>query len=342
MKKTIIKLLTICLALCLVLPMAWISGCSGSNGGETYVYQSNNDGTHRKTNTKTNQAVIEDCSGGNATCSAKAVCAFCNQSYGEIGDHQYSNDKCTLCEQDMPISQYLKYTLVNGNEYKVSKGDCIEYNIYIPSTYQGKKVTMIDYYAFSGSNQIKSVVMQENITVISQGAFNQCTALKKVVLPKGLVEVGPDAFRGCAKLNQVIMPNSVVRLGGNSFNGCTQLEKVVISENLEKISNSMFENCSSLKEITIPNGVKMISQYAFASCISLERIIIPASVETVGDYVFNACKVNIKILCEATAKPSGWNTNWDTSHAVYWYSETAPTGDQLCWHYVNGVATIWN
>ena len=139
MKKRIIRILTICLALCVLLSSVW--ACANNNQGDTYV--SNNDGTHRKTDSSGN-VVIENCSGGNATCQEKAVCSLCKVAYGEISDHEYKDDKCTVCEQDMPISQGLKYTLVNGNEYKVSKGDCIEYNIYIPSTYQSKKVTMID------------------------------------------------------------------------------------------------------------------------------------------------------------------------------------------------------
>lgn len=339
MKKTIIKILTICLAICVILPSAF--ACANNNQTETYVYQSNQDGTHRKTD-KNGQSTIEDCSGGSATCLNKAICQFCNACYGEIGDHNYVADKCTLCEQDMPISQGLKYTLVNGNEYKVSKGDCIEYNIYIPSTYNGKKVTMIDYAAFSGSNQIKSVTMQENIKYIFDMAFNQCSSLQKVTLPEGLEQIGTYAFKGCAKLNKVVMPDSVIMINSGCFEGCTKLESVVLSKNLTKISNNMFEKCSSLKEVVIPNSVKEIDLQAFSSCIALDKIIIPSSVETMGDYVFNSCKINIKILCEAQSKPSGWSSNWDRNHPVYWYSETAPKNDELCWRYVNGQPTIWN
>lgn len=35
--------------------------------------------------------------GGNATCSAKAVCDLCGCEYGELGDHVYENGICTVC-----------------------------------------------------------------------------------------------------------------------------------------------------------------------------------------------------------------------------------------------------
>jgi hypothetical protein len=61
-----------------------------------------------------------------------------------------------------------------------------------------------------------------------------------------------------------------------------------------------------------------------------------------GKNAFTGCK-NAKIYCQATLMPSNWDEHWngtsmDKGGTVYWYSETSNTG---CWHYVNGVPTLW-
>lgn len=35
--------------------------------------------------------------GGTATCQQKAVCDICHEEYGELGDHNFENGKCTVC-----------------------------------------------------------------------------------------------------------------------------------------------------------------------------------------------------------------------------------------------------
>ena len=37
---------------------------------------------------------LENCSGGRATCQAKAICSICNMAYGSLGDHDYDTTKC--------------------------------------------------------------------------------------------------------------------------------------------------------------------------------------------------------------------------------------------------------
>ena len=82
--------------------------------------------------------------------------------------------------------------------------------------------------------------------------------------------------------------------------------------------NSAFSNCSSLTSIVIPNSVTSIGSYAFYKCSSLTSIVIPNSVETIGDYAFYNCS-SLTIYCEASSKPSGWNSFWNYSNRpVYW------------------------
>ncbi len=61
-----------------------------------------NDGNHT-CDFCTNTAAVTDCSGGSATCTAKAICTECDEEYGNLAEHTYNNG--------------LKGTLVNA-------GDC--------------------------------------------------------------------------------------------------------------------------------------------------------------------------------------------------------------------------
>ncbi len=56
----------------------------------TFKYETNGDGTHKKLYACCNGlAATEDCSGGTATCTQKAVCTVCNTEYGSLKEHDY-------------------------------------------------------------------------------------------------------------------------------------------------------------------------------------------------------------------------------------------------------------
>ena len=42
--------------------------------------------------------------GGTATCQQKAICEICNEEYGELGNHNYVNDVCTVCNSEQAVA----------------------------------------------------------------------------------------------------------------------------------------------------------------------------------------------------------------------------------------------
>ena len=96
-------------------PAVYYQSCStcGAQGTETFTngdplghdygaWTSNEDGTHTRVcahdaaHTET-----EDCHGGTATCTEKAICEDCNAAYGELAAHSFTAEKAE--------AQYLKY-----------------------------------------------------------------------------------------------------------------------------------------------------------------------------------------------------------------------------------------
>ena len=116
-----------------------------------FTYTANNDGTHKKMH-KCCGAVVEAneaCSGGTATCVAKAVCTLCEAEYGELSTvHAYANGldttnevydykKCVCGKLD--LEHGFKKTVDNDNQQLVMTSEAIALNLEGVSDYDAVK-----------------------------------------------------------------------------------------------------------------------------------------------------------------------------------------------------------
>lgn len=98
---------------------------SGDKLGHDYGdFITNNDGTHGRV-CKRNAMHVEtkNCSGGTATCSAKAICKDCGTEYGKLKNHTYSSDwskdathhyKEANCGCELEPKDKAEHDMVNG------------------------------------------------------------------------------------------------------------------------------------------------------------------------------------------------------------------------------------
>ena len=144
--------------------------------------------------------------------------------------------------------------------------------------------------------------------------FEKDSPVSHIDIPTGVTTIGDHAFSNNDTITSVTIGNNVTSIGSYAFSGCSSLTTVTIGENsqLTSIGNSAFEGCSSLTSITIPSSVTTIDSYAFYRCSSLTSITIPDSVTWIDIGAFSGCD-NLTIYCEATSKPSGWNSWWNYS-----------------------------
>ena len=107
------------------------------------------------------------------------------------------------------------------------------------------------------------------------------------------------------------------------------------------IGEEAFYNCDNLIGVIFPDTVTEIGEYSFYDCDSLCFAYIPSSVSYVGYYAFYYGD-NLKIYCEASSRPSDWDSYWYGSYSVsvIWSVIKERDEDNFSYSVYNGNATI--
>ena len=107
-----------------------------------------------------------------------------------------------------------------------------------------------------------------------------------------------------------------------AFANMENLESVTIPNSVVSIGKLAFYGCRNLKSVNIPDGVLNISEGAFSNCYELTSITIPKSVTTIDKYAFENCH-NLKITCEVSSKPAGWDNEWSDATVTWAKTDVA-------------------
>ena len=137
---------------------------------------------------------------------------------------------------------------------KVSGEGILPY-LFVPSTYNGKSVTMFKAKMYSGDYFIKRIVLPNSITYIESGAFKEFHALESINIPNKVTEIGMDTFSLCYSLEEITIPASITYIHQDAFNYCPNLKTVKYSgteEQWRAISkdDSDFANCTVIYNYT--------------------------------------------------------------------------------------------
>ncbi|MBR2876724.1 MAG: leucine-rich repeat protein [Clostridia bacterium] len=223
--------------------------------------------------------------GGEATCTEKAVCTICGASYGDFAPHTYENGKCTVANCENACAHE---TITDGVCVTCGGKHC-------GNTENDKVVWFCDATEYAPGDETLSI-----LTITGKGDLAGYTigeapwethreSIVGIDIKDGVTSIGNGTFCGCVSLTAVIIPGSVKTIGGGAFTGCESLSNVRISEGVTSIGNYAFENCTRLKEITIPKSVETIGEHAFNSCTMLMTITIPQNVTVIGEGAFCNC-----------------------------------------------------
>ena len=174
--------------------------------------------------------------------------------------------------------------------------------VVIPDTIDGKSVTSIGAWVFSGFTSLTSITIPDSVTSIGEYAFGGCTSLTSITIPDSVTSIGDSAFWNCTSLKSIKIPDGVTSISYSAFNGCTSLTTIDVeigNNNYTSVNGVLFnKNKTELicypsekvdKSYTIPNSVTEISWSAFHDCTSLTNITIPNSVTYIDNFAFSGC-----------------------------------------------------
>ncbi len=185
-----------------------------------------------------------------------------------------------------------KYSINEDGTVTITGTTEISGELKLPNKIEGRKVTSIGAFAFSGCSGLNgNLVIPEGVTNIGQGAFDNCTGLAgSLTIPKGVTSIGAFAFANCIGLTgNLTISKEVTSIGAFAFTYCSGLTgSLTIPKGVTSIGRRAFSNCSGLTgSLTIPEGVTNIGNEAFYNCKGLSgEVVIPKGVESIGDAAF--------------------------------------------------------
>ncbi len=144
-------------------------------------------------------------------------------------------------------------------------------------------VTKIGEDAFSGCNNLESMIIPNTVIWIDSSAFGLCDSLTNITIPDSVTSIGSAAFGGCSSLTDIAIPNSVTSIDYAAFRGCSSLTSITIPDSVTSIGSDAFSDCSSLTSITIPDSVTKLGEYAFGGCTNLKRVSIGNGLIEIGN-----------------------------------------------------------
>lgn len=235
----------------------------------------------------------------------------------------------------------------NGEGYTVTGYTGSSVDVVIPSTYEGLPITEVGDDAVCFNGDIKTVIVGRNVKTLGTEAFYGLWNATSIMLPDTVTTIGNLAFGECFKLASFIIPESVTTLKNDVFEcGFTTIN---IPKNVSHIDDGVFAYCTEIANFTvssenqhfcaengvlydknktrlvaypganstpfhIPRTVTRLEEQSFPWGCCLTSVYIPKEVSFIPSRCFGTCDVNTTIYCEATSKPSGWNSDWNKSY----------------------------
>ena len=119
------------------------------------------------------------------------------------------------------------------------------------------QIASIGDYAFSGCENLLSIVLPKTLTHINNGAFMNCSGLISIDLPDSLQSIGSSAFQGCTALTSLLIPEKMAAIGDMAFYGCPAM-KIILSDIKDPfiINNNVFTCYDETVTLCVPKGTR--------------------------------------------------------------------------------------
>ena len=171
-------------------------------------------------------------------------------------------------------------------------------------TYEGANyaVASMANSAFSGCNQLTSIVLPQTLRNLGREAFLECTNLTSCIIPDSTITEIPFEAFWKAGLIEFRVPEGVTYIEQRSFEQMPNLQRVQLANSVQKVSPWAFYILDALQDpiyndslfvlmpenysgaYTIPSSIKVICNKAFYGCTKITSLTIPEGVKRIEHY----------------------------------------------------------
>ena len=232
-----------------------------------------------------------------------------------------------------------------GEEYTVLPGtySIAQFAFFAPSSdvFPLKKLTIPDSvgiigeYAFSGCYNLESITMSQNVTYIGGNAFRG-DKMNPFELPQTLEYIGTGNFNKEGFYSSRL-PDKLTVIESDSFAGSAFEGLLVLPENLERLEMWAFRDCE-IDEVIVPKSIKSFDISAFGYDVYFEDS--SGFITQYPNYYYCGTQADWENV-DIYRNESEYMPGIHGTIKLYFYSETAPTGEGRYWHYVDGKPAIW-
>ena len=252
-------------------------------------------------------------SGGAATTTQKAICEYCNASYGNVlssFNWQLAGNGCgaRIPEPSFEYDVKASFTYLCVEVYNTTEEDFYDYvdecRTYGFNGTVGSATSPDLYYVVYDAEEYYLEVFyyadDEYIYVYIRPPYSDSNdndddnniGLEYSLSDDETYYIVSD-IGDCTESN-IIIPSQhkglpVKAVGSYAFFDCDSIESIVLPNSLIEIEDCAFYNCKSIETLIIPNSVITIGEEAFAYCESVKNLQIGENVESIGYGAFSHC-----------------------------------------------------
>lgn len=170
-------------------------------------------------------------------------------------------------------NQYLKSVTLNNSMETINQS-LFNYCKKLAVVRGGKNVKIVDQYAFSGCDSLRSISDITPVT-INRNAFYNCRKLESLNFSR-IKSIGYESFYNCFGLKEADL-TTLTTINERSFIGCTGLKKVTFGNDITTIKSDAFRTCDALEEVVLGSSINSLESNCFYSDKNaLKRVYITA------------------------------------------------------------------
>lgn len=133
------------------------------------------------------------------------------------------------------------------------------------------------------------------------------------------------------------LPDKLTVIEDSSFAGSAFEGLLVLPENLERLETWAFRSCE-IDEVIVPKGIEYFDISAFGYDVYFEDY--SGFFTQYPNYYYLGTEADWENV-DIYKNESEYMPGIHGTIKLYFYSETAPTGEGRYWHYVDGKPAIW-